>query len=75
MNKIQCTFLLKNQNFGEKSQKVFPEGYVFINALYGLSWCEVIKNKDSNSFICEVRFRLSQQASSTNIVTIAAIKE
>lgn len=22
-------------------QKLFPEGYLFMNALYGLSWCEV----------------------------------
>ena len=56
---------LKNQNFGEKSQKVFPEGYVFINALYGLSWCELIKNKDSSSSIFikglqEAKFAYSQ---------------
>ncbi len=27
-------------------QKVYPEGYVFINALYGLAWCNFLTNKN-----------------------------
>lgn len=33
-------------------QRYFPEGFVFMHALYGLSWCEFLKyvNKDSELF-------------------------
>jgi hypothetical protein len=40
----QLNFLesqLKNDNLGAQMQGIFPEGSVFINALYGLSWCEL----------------------------------
>jgi hypothetical protein len=30
-------------------QKLYPEGYVFFNALYGLAWCKQLKNNDKNS--------------------------
>ncbi len=29
---------------GEKMQQIFPEGFVFLNALYGLTWCELISD-------------------------------
>ena len=41
---LQLNFLeteLKHHNLGERMQQLFPEGYVFIHALYGLSWCEL----------------------------------
>ena len=41
---LQLNFLeteLKQHNLGERMQQLFPEGYVFIHALYGLSWCEL----------------------------------
>lgn len=41
---LQLNFLekeLKNDNLGERMQRIFPEGYVFVNALYGLAWCEL----------------------------------
>jgi hypothetical protein len=31
---------LKHNNLGNKMQEIFPEGFVFVNALYGLAWCE-----------------------------------
>jgi hypothetical protein len=40
----QLNFLeseLRNNNLGDRMQQIFPEGYVFVNALYGLSWCEL----------------------------------
>ncbi len=40
----QLNFLeteLKYNNLGVRMQSMYPEGYVFINALYGLSWCEL----------------------------------
>jgi hypothetical protein len=40
----QLNFLedeLKYKNLGERMQQIFPEGYVFVNALYGLAWCEL----------------------------------
>jgi len=42
--RLQLHFLeteLKQNNLGERMQHLFPEGYVFIHALYGLSWCEL----------------------------------
>jgi hypothetical protein len=41
---LQLNFLsgeLKNNHLGEKMQAIFPEGFVFTNVLYGLSWCEL----------------------------------
>ncbi len=40
----QLNFLeseLKTNDLGNRMQAMFPEGYVFVNALYGLSWCEL----------------------------------
>jgi hypothetical protein len=41
---LQMNFLedqLKHHKVGMKMQKLFPEGFIFIYALYGLSWCEM----------------------------------
>lgn len=41
---LQLNFIesqLKNNNLGERMQQIFPEGYVFVNVLYGLAWCEL----------------------------------
>lgn len=41
---LQLNFLekkLKEDNMGRQMQMIFPEGYVFINALYGLTWAEL----------------------------------
>lgn len=41
---LQLNFLedeLKNNDLGIRMQQIFPEGFVFINALYGLAWCEL----------------------------------
>ncbi|MES2794896.1 MAG: hypothetical protein V4683_02965 [Bacteroidota bacterium] len=48
---MQLNFLgneLKNNNLGERMQELFPEGFVFINALYGLSWCELAFSDSTN---------------------------
>jgi hypothetical protein len=34
---------------GVQMQRYYPEGFVFINALYGLSWSETLKNINKNS--------------------------
>jgi hypothetical protein len=34
-----------------KMQRIFPEGFVFQNALYGLTWCDLI-HKDPDTSIC-----------------------
>lgn len=31
---------------GHKMQRLFPEGFIFINVLYGLAWCDLIQNLD-----------------------------
>ena len=41
---LQLNFLeseLKNNQLGEDMQKLFPEGFVFAYATYGLAWCEL----------------------------------
>lgn len=45
----QLSFLeneLKTKDLGERMQNLFPEGFVFVNALYGLSWCELAINSN-----------------------------
>lgn len=40
----QLNFLeseLKQNFLGDRMQDIFPEGYVFVNVLYGLAWCEL----------------------------------
>lgn len=34
---------------GEDMQNIYPEGFIFINALYGLSWSEVIEGLNHDS--------------------------
>ncbi len=46
---LQLDFIgkeLKVNNLGKRMQEIFPEGFVFTNALYGLSWCE-LANSDA----------------------------
>lgn len=43
---------LKN-GAGAEMQEIFPEGFIFINALYGLSWANLIENLPSESRIHE----------------------
>jgi hypothetical protein len=42
---------IKERDLGNRMQNIFPEGYVFTNALYGLAWCELaqahFKNTDN----------------------------
>lgn len=41
---LQLNFIgseLNYNNLGNRMQELFPEGFVFINALYGLAWCEL----------------------------------
>lgn len=41
---MQMNFLeneLKNNRLSDKMQEIYPEGYIFINTLYGLAWCEL----------------------------------
>ncbi len=52
-------YQLKEKNLGDRMQTLFPEGFVFINALYGLSWCEYSKNIDTSN---EVRQRALNEA-------------
>lgn len=41
---------MHNKNAGLRMQNYFPEGFVFQNALYGLTWCDLI-NQDTDSSI------------------------
>lgn len=47
----QLNFLKQElrQGAGEAMQSIFPEGVIFINALYGLSWAELISNQPAVS--------------------------
>jgi hypothetical protein len=40
---------LKTNNLGHRMQMIFPEGHVFVNALYGLTWCELAACDSSES--------------------------
>ena len=33
---------LRHERAGEEAQQIYPEGYVFIHALYALAWCDVV---------------------------------
>lgn len=49
---LQLNFLekeIKSANLAYRMQTYFPEGFVFTNALYGLSWCEVATNNYCDS--------------------------
>jgi hypothetical protein len=49
---LQLNFIgteLKSNNLGNRMQEVFPEGFVFTNALYGLSWCELANSDATDS--------------------------
>lgn len=37
-------------NADVEMQKIYPEGYVFLNALYGLAWCNFIENSGRKYF-------------------------
>jgi hypothetical protein len=55
---------LHSNNSDVKMQKIFPEGYIFCNVLYGLSWCEFAE-KDSNpeikkTAIAEAKYALKR---------------
>jgi hypothetical protein len=47
----QLNFLeaeLKTKNLGQRMQEIYPEGNVFINAIYGLAWCELANADNSH---------------------------
>lgn len=49
----QLNFLkkeLNDNNLGEKMQQIYPEGFIFVNALYGLSWFELALNANNQKF-------------------------
>lgn len=37
--------LVLKKGAAEEMQAIYPEGFIFTNALYGLSWCDLIKPK------------------------------
>ena len=47
----QLRFLKARMHTGaaDDMQKFYPEGFVFMHALYGLSWCEFVKQIDKDS--------------------------
>jgi hypothetical protein len=49
---LQLNFIgseLNYNNLGNQMQELFPEGFVFINALYGLAWCELAISDSSKN--------------------------
>ncbi|MBA4852490.1 hypothetical protein [Emticicia sp. BO119] len=51
-------FLKKEIHSGkaEELQQIFPEGFVFFNVIYGLTWCEFINKTEINSPLIEEGF-------------------
>lgn len=67
----QLHFLKKeiHQGKAEELQQIFPEGFVFFNVIYGLTWCELINKTNINSpltreAIFEINWSLKQVNSS-----------
>ena len=51
---LQLNFLeteLKENHLDVRMQRIFPEGLVFINALYGLAWCELAISDPADSLL------------------------
>ena len=49
---LQLNFIsneLRNNNLGVSTQQLYPEGFVFINTLYGLAWTEVGKSEKEDA--------------------------
>ena len=42
-----------NHNGDVEMQKLYPEGYVFLNALYALAWCNFLEGRETESFFPE----------------------
>ena len=42
-----------DSNADLEMQKIYPEGYLFINALYGLAWCNYIREHPESEFLNE----------------------
>lgn len=34
---------------GQDMQNIYPEGFIFLNALYGLTWCDLLQNVNKES--------------------------
>lgn len=64
----QLNFLgyeIHNNDLGKRMQDIFPEGFVFTNALYGLSCAEIAANPNSGGlkksyYISEARFAFDE---------------
>jgi hypothetical protein len=59
----QLTFLRHalDEGAGEQAQQLFPEGYFFLNALYGLAWVELgQRDVDRSDALREARWALSR---------------
>ncbi len=71
---LQLNFLskeLKENQLGERMQNIFPEGFVFTNVLYGLSWCE-LGLADSN--LTNKRFALEEALYAFNQINSSKAK-
>ena len=65
LNKLRFLETGMHQGEADRMQTYFPEGFVFMNALYGLSWCEVAKVAGHSSGLYreahnEIRFSYSE---------------
>ncbi|MCB9262797.1 MAG: hypothetical protein H6607_10520 [Flavobacteriales bacterium] len=50
---------INKKNLGQKMQQIFPEGYVFTHAVYGVSWCQLALAQKNDS---EIRNKALHQA-------------
>jgi hypothetical protein len=44
-------YAMEQKNAATEIQHIYPEGYVFFNALYGLSWSDLAETLDKNSML------------------------
>ena len=50
-------YKIKNEQLGEEMQREFPEGFLFTNLLYGLSWCELALANPEDTTLCSKALR------------------
>ncbi len=49
LSQLQFLKVQMHKGAADDMQKYYPEGFVFMHALYGLSWCELLKYVDKDS--------------------------
>lgn len=62
--RLHLQHALHKESAAESMQQIFPEGFVFTNALYGLTWCDYARTcpqgTELNAALAEIDFSIRQ---------------